>query len=126
MNDQLMQLLMAQALLNSGATSSPPASSDSDNIDPGVLRIKARQSAMDFAGQKSQGYLLEFTILDQWKARTFIAEAGEFVLMDLPEGYRIIEPVIHGLAKEYDPDKEQVITSEGDVAPVPAEEAGKK
>jgi hypothetical protein len=125
MNDQLMQLIMAQALLNAGASPAAPTAG-SESIDPGILRIRARGSAMDFAGQKSQGYLLEFTIMDRWKARSFIAEAGEFVLMDLPEGYRIIEPVIHGLAKEYDPDKEQVITSEGDVAPLPAEEGAKK
>jgi hypothetical protein len=44
--------------------------------------------------------------MDRWKARAFITEAGEFVLLDLPEGYRLVEPVIHGLVRDYDADDE--------------------
>ena len=49
--------------------------------------------------------------MDRWKARAFITEAGEFVLLNLPEGYRLVEPVIHGLIRDYDADDEEEATS---------------
>jgi hypothetical protein len=123
-NDQLIQALLTQAFAGEappGADGSPTsaqanAGAEADKpMDPGVFQIHARESAMTIAGQKSQGYLLEFVLMDRWKARAFIAEAGELVLMDLPEDYHLVEPVIHGLAKEYDPDKEEVVAPDGTV-----------
>jgi hypothetical protein len=108
-SDAMIQMMLSQAF--SGATpgvpglpAAPgtPARHGADTS--GILRIRAREKEMDFAGQKSQGHSLEFTILDRWKARAFITEAGEFVLLDLPEGYRLVEPVIHGLVRDYDAD----------------------
>ena len=105
-SDMMIQVAMAQAL-----SGTDPAGLAGGNAE-GLLRIRARESAMDFAGQKSQGYLLEFTVMDRWKARVFITEAGEFVLMDLPEGYRLVEPVIHGLAPDYDAELEEELEKE--------------
>ena len=106
-NDAVIQLMLAQALAGGGVPGMPlevAAAAGAD--DSGLLRVRARESMMEFAGQKSHGHILEFTVMDRWKARAFITEAGEFVLLDLPEGYRLVEPVIHGLIRDYDADDE--------------------
>lgn len=104
-NDAMIQLMLVQALAGGGVPGMPVDAAAAAGAD-GLFRIRARESVMEFAGQKSQGHLLEFTILDRWKARAFITEAGEFVLLNLPEGYRLVEPVIHGLVRDYDADDE--------------------
>jgi hypothetical protein len=118
-NDAMIQLMLAQALLGGGAPGMPADAAEAAGADgSGLLRIRARENAMEFAGQKSQGHLLEFTVLDRWKARAFITEAGEFVLLDLPEGYRLVEPVIHGLVRDYDADDEEEFPSVKEAAKV--------
>jgi hypothetical protein len=103
-NDAMIQLMLAQAFAGGGMPGVPAGAAGADGS--GILRIRAQESEMDFAGQKSRGHSLEFTVLDRWKARAFITEAGEFVLLNLPEGYRLVEPVIHGLVRDYDADDE--------------------
>jgi hypothetical protein len=107
-NDALIQLMLAQAFAGGGVPAMPAQAAAAVGPDgAGMLRIRARESLMDFAGQKSEGHLLEFIALDRWKARAFITEAGEFVLLNLPEGYRLVEPVIHGLIPDYDDEDEE-------------------
>jgi hypothetical protein len=112
-NTTMIQAMVAQAMLGGGIAGlqgmpkNPPAPATSALDASSILQVRARERIMDFAGQKSQGHLLEFTVMERWKARAFITEAGEFVLMDLPEGYRLVEPVIHGLAPEYDEEDEE-------------------
>lgn len=109
-NNPMLQLMLAQAFSGGAA----PGLLGGVATDPGdVLRVRARESEMDFAGQKSHGHLLEFTVMDRWKARAFITEAGEFVLMDLPEGYRLVDPVIQGLAPDYDAEDEEEAAAVG-------------
>ena len=106
-NDAMIQLMLAQALAGGGVPGMPVDVAAAAGADgSGLLRVRARESLMEFAGQKSHGHMLEFTVMDRWKARAFITEAGEFVLLDLPEGYRLVEPVIHGLVRDYDADDE--------------------
>jgi hypothetical protein len=113
-NTTMIQAMVAQAILGGGIAGLPgmpqnrpsPAAAAGQDASS-ILQVRARERIMDFAGQKSQGHLLEFTMMERWKARAFITEAGEFVLMDLPEGYRLVEPVIHGLAPEYDEEDEE-------------------
>jgi hypothetical protein len=112
-NDALIQMMLAQAFAGGGMPGMPAmpgamAAGAVPAVEPeGVLAIRARESEMKFAGQKSRGHLLEFTILGNWKARAFITEAGEFVLLNLPEGYRLVEPVIHGLVPDYDDEEDE-------------------
>jgi hypothetical protein len=105
-NDAMIQIMLAQAFAGMpGVGADNAAAPEPDGS--GLLRIRARENVMNFAGQKSEGHLLEFTVMNRWKARAFITEAGEFVLLDLPEGYRLVEPVIHGLVRDYDADDEE-------------------
>lgn len=115
----LIQAMLAQSLGGSGipGLSLGPdlgAAAGADLFS--LIVMKAHDSVMDFAGQKSKGYLMEFTAMDRWKARTFVTEAGELVLVDLPEGYRLVEPVIHGLAPDYDAEDEAELAAEAAAA----------
>lgn len=106
-DDQLVQPMVAQMLGGGGAAGMAenlgiPATGDA----AGLIHVTARESVMSFAGQKSKGYTLDFSVMDRWKARAFFTEAGELALVDLPDGYRLVEPVIHGLAPDYDEDEE--------------------
>lgn len=67
-----------------------------------LIKVRAMEGLMMLAGQKRQAYLLELAAMDQWKARVYFTTAGELALVDLPEGYRMVEPVIYGLVPEYD------------------------
>jgi hypothetical protein len=108
LNDAFIQMLLGQATAFGGVPGmAPPDPATGITSTEDAIRVRARQSEMDFAGQKSQGHLLELTIMNRWKARAFITEAGEFVLLDLPEGYRLVEPVIHGLIPDYDDVQEE-------------------
>ena len=103
-NNTMIQLMMAQAFAGGGVSggASPLSAAEAE----GILRVRATEREMDFAGQKSRGHLLDLTVMDRWKARVFITEAGEFVLLDLPEGYRLIEPVINNLVPDFDDEDE--------------------
>jgi hypothetical protein len=70
------------------------------------IQAKTQEGRMKIAGQYRQAYLMEFSVMDQWKAKVYFTEAGELALMDLPQGYRFVEPVIYGLVPQYDEDEE--------------------
>ena len=85
-----------------------------------LIRMKAMEGMMMLAGQNRHAYLMEFSAMDQWKARAFFTDAGELALVDLPEGYRLVEPVIYGLVPEYNEDDEVPVEPLPGEAPIPA------
>lgn len=72
------------------------------------LTLSAREGRMTFAGQRREGYVVEASALSQWKLKAFFTEVGELALVDLPEGFRIMEQLIHGLAPEYPEEEEEL------------------
>ena len=107
LDDQLIQPMIAQMLGGGGAENLAGNLGVAPEADVGSLvELKARETVKVFAGQKSKGYTLEWIIMNRWRVRAFLTEAGELALVDLPEGYRLVEPVIHGLAPEYDDEEE--------------------
>ncbi len=113
-NDAAVQLLAAQAF-GGGALPGLPAdvAAAAEAGGDDSVKLRARQGQMDFAGQKSLGHNLELTLMNQWKVRAFITEAGELVHLTLPDGYRLIDPVIHGLIPDYDEDDEEDLPEAG-------------
>ncbi len=71
-----------------------------------LVKVKAREGRMVLAGQNRRGFVLEFSVMDRWQAKAFFTEVGELALITLPEGYRLVEPIIHGLVPDY-PDEEE-------------------
>jgi hypothetical protein len=70
-----------------------------------LIKVKAREGHKNIAGQSRKGYFIEFLITDHYRARAFFTETGELAVVELPEGYRALEPVIHGLVPD-DPEDE--------------------
>lgn len=85
-----------------------------------MIRVKALEGLMELAGQQRHAYLLEFIAMDHWKAKAFFTDAGELALMDLPEGWRLVEPVIYGLVPEYPEDEDLPVPPMEQPAQAPA------
>ena len=68
------------------------------------MKVTAREGSMKIAGQRRKGYVIEFSLMDHYHAKAFFTEAGELAIVELPEGYRAVEPVIHGLVPD-EPDE---------------------
>lgn len=105
-DDTLVQPFIAQMML--GQTPAPTLP-DGTAITPqgmeGVFSVKSREGSMKIAGQKRKGYVIELGFMDRYNLKAFFTEAGELALVELPEGYRMLEPVIYGLIPD-DPDEE--------------------
>ncbi|TLD68226.1 hypothetical protein FEM03_23755 [Phragmitibacter flavus] len=103
MDDQLVGPMVAQ-MMGSNQARLKEAAETKDQW----LTLTAREGSMNFGGQRRQGYVVEAiaTLMAQWKVKAFFTEVGELALVDLPEGYRVMEQLIHGLAPEY-PDEEE-------------------
>lgn len=121
-NHELVQAMIMQ-MLGGGMDQSLGVAPDAEVAS--LIQMKARDTEMDFAGQKSKGYLLEFATMERWKVRAFITQAGELALVDLPEGYRLVEPVIHGLARDFDAEDAAELAAE-EAAAAAAEAAKQK
>jgi hypothetical protein len=79
-----------------------PAQGDASSL----IEVKSREGAMTFAGHKTRGYVIEFSFMEHYNAKVFFTEAGELALVDLPDGYRLVEPVIHNLEPDYSEEEE--------------------
>ncbi|MCE9518254.1 MAG: hypothetical protein K8R87_01600 [Verrucomicrobia bacterium] len=94
-DDGLLQPMLGQFGAGTGA-GAPPAGTMQDDF----FKVSARESTMKIAGQKCKGYVIGFSILDRYHATAFFTEEGSLALIELPEGYRALEPNIHGLVPD--------------------------
>ncbi len=85
----------------------PDGSQASATNAAGLFKTRAREGIIILAGQKRKGYVLEFTVMDQYRAKAYFTEVGELALVELPDGYRMLEPVIYGLVPDNYDDDEQ-------------------
>ncbi len=91
-DDGLLQPILGQF------NASPGAAQDD------MFKVSAREGTMKIAGQKCKGYVIGFSVMDRYKATAFFTEEGNLALMELPDGYRALEPNIHGLVPD-DPEE---------------------
>ena len=94
-DDKALQPFLGQITAGHGA----PGVASGSGVGPqgDLLKVTAREGDMKIAGQRRKGYVIEFSLLQGYRVKAFFTEAGELALVDLPEGYRALEPVIHGL-----------------------------
>jgi len=57
----------------------------------------AREGLMTLAGRNRKCYILVLPLFGQHQVTLLFTEAGELARIDLPEGYSLLEPTIHGL-----------------------------
>jgi len=105
MDDKMLRVMMP---LMSGANGvQPPPGMNLPPVNTqSSLQLTAREGAMTLAGQKRHGYVMELTIMDKRRAKAFFTEAGDLALVEMPDGWRALDPVIYGLLPEI-PDEEE-------------------
>lgn len=62
-----------------------------------AMRLHAREGRLDLAGKQRRCYIVTATLMQGYEARLFFTEIGELARVELPGGYRLIEPMMHGL-----------------------------
>ena len=62
-----------------------------------MAQVKAREGAMMLAGKRRKCYVLQMQFLGLYEIKVLFTEAGEMARIDLPQGYHLLEPTIHGL-----------------------------
>jgi hypothetical protein len=102
---------MLGAFMGPQAAGADPVLPEGLGLAPGadvatLFQVKTLQGVMMLAGQERQAFLMELSAMEHWKAKAFFTEAGELALVDLPEGWRLVEPVIYGLVPEYPEDED--------------------
>jgi hypothetical protein len=93
-DDTLVQPLIAQMTM--GQEPALPGGVDPEGV-ASTFNVKSREGLIKLAGQKRKGYVIEVGFMDRYNLKAFFTEAGELALVELPEGYRLLEPVIYGL-----------------------------
>jgi hypothetical protein len=98
---QVLQTLLSQ-VLGGGSLPGGGASPSEESV-----HLKTREGTMNIGGQKRHGFTMEIGATEAWKMKAFFTEAGELALVTLPEGYRLMEQTIYGLAPDYGEEEEE-------------------
>ncbi|WP_184212416.1 hypothetical protein [Prosthecobacter dejongeii] len=61
--------------------------------------LTAREGVMDLAGKQRRCYIVTLEVMQLEEVRWYFTEVGELARIELPQGYRFIEPMMHGLEK---------------------------
>ncbi len=104
MNSQDVKMLMALgagkdgpaamlALLGMGKSQAGAITQASQS----TAKLHAREGLMMLAGRERKCYVLTLPILAQQEIKMIFTEGGELARIDLPDGYSLLEPLIHGL-----------------------------
>lgn len=64
---------------------------------PGFAVVTAREGAMMLAGKRRKCYLVQMQFMGLYNVKIVFTEAGELARIDLPQGFHLLEPTIHGL-----------------------------
>ena len=96
----IMDTDRAMALLESPASaawmqSMMPATLPS--LRDGGMTLRAREGRLDLAGKKRRCYVVSSSLMQGYEAQLYFTELGELARIELPGGYRLIEPMLHGL-----------------------------
>jgi hypothetical protein len=52
---------------------------------------------MELAGKRRRCYFVTLSPMQGMEMRIYFTEIGELARIELPQGYRLIEPMVHGL-----------------------------
>jgi hypothetical protein len=62
-----------------------------------AFQLKAREGQMELAGKKRRCYIVQLALMPGYELKMYFSELGELARVELPQGYRLIEPMMHGL-----------------------------
>jgi hypothetical protein len=97
----IMNTAMAQTMMDS-----PAASGLITQLLPAgalpqaaAMRLQAREGRLELAAKQRRCYVITATLMQGYEAQLYFTEIGELARVDLPGGYRLLEPMLHGLEK---------------------------
>lgn len=64
---------------------------------PKQTALSAREGVMMLAGRQRKCFVLTLPVIGPHEVKMLFTEAGELARIDLPDGYSLLEPTIHGL-----------------------------
>lgn len=98
MNTPLLQTMMAmKGTLGGMEWFSELNAAQAANVE--ATPLHAREGIMELAGKKRRCYIVTWPVLQTEEVRIYFTEVGELARIELPQGYRFIEPMMHGLEK---------------------------
>lgn len=60
-------------------------------------RLQAREGVMNLAGKRRRCFIVTLAAMQGLEVKAFFTEIGELARIELPQNYRLIEPMMHGL-----------------------------
>lgn len=100
MNTQFVQTMMSmQGLLGRGGEADWLAQLAKMPKEAKSMPLTAREGIMDLAGKPRRCYIVTLEVMQMEEVRLYFTEAGELARIELPQGYRFIEPMMHGLER---------------------------
>ncbi len=73
------------------------------NATAGIAQLTAREGLMRLAGKRRKCYILTVQLAGTYQIKALFTEAGELASIDLPQGYRLLDPGINDLAPVTEP-----------------------
>ena len=64
---------------------------------PEATQLRVREGLMQLAGRERKCFVLTLPLFGPHEIQMIFTEAGELARIDLPDGYALLEPTIHGL-----------------------------
>lgn len=73
-----------------------PGLSSDPNTTP-ALKLQAREGVMELAGKRRRCFIVTLAAIQDLEVKAFFTEIGELARIEMPQNYRLIEPMMHGL-----------------------------
>lgn len=99
MNTQFIQTMMAMKGALGGGDKDWLAQLSQVQQQAKSVPLSAREGLMDLAGKQRRCYIVTLEIMQMEEIRLYFTEAGEMARIEMPQGYRFIEPMMHGLER---------------------------
>lgn len=97
LDSQSLAVLMAMGAGASGEWMKSFGALASEAPEAGAFQFTAREGSLELAGRERRCYLVTAPLPGGQVLRLVFAETGELARIDLPQEYRLIEPMIHGM-----------------------------
>jgi hypothetical protein len=65
-----------------------------------AMALQAREGTMDLAGRQRRCYIMSAGLPTLYQVKVYFTEVGEVARIELPQDYRLLEPMMHGLEPE--------------------------
>ena len=99
--------MVTTALMGMGTGMVPlPGGMTMPTTEEGLLKVDCHQGLLTLGGQKTRVNVIELTFMEQYSIRAFFTELGELAIVEMPEGYRLMNDVIYNLEPGIGDDEE--------------------